>query len=236
MKLNKLLIFDVDGTITAQRRIISPDMRGLIVQLSLIHNVAFLGGGNYQRLYSQLGGLDNIIAGNYGLDIGLCGISGVSINPFIHSQESLNVLAASFKFIRDTYGYTNVTGESFEVHPSGMITFPLLGTGATQELKDVFDPIKQKRLEILPAIKGLLLDFNVIIGGTNSFDILPKGIDKTYGIGLLKETFDQDSMLYIGDDFSKGCNDYAILEKRIPYIQVTTPNETKSLINFLIGG
>mgnify|MGYP003302088605 CR=1 FL=1 len=47
--------------------------------------------------------------------------------------------------LREKYGYTEYAGEPIEWHPSGMVTFALLGTKAKKEDKLVFDPDRAKR-------------------------------------------------------------------------------------------
>ena len=233
---NTIIIFDVDGTVTEQRRPLTKEMKDLLLKLSLEYKIAFLGGGNYRRLYNQLDGIQLLVAGNYGLEVG---INGKIISKDIvcsWSKGMLRHMGVVCDYIREDYGYTDIIGESFEVHPSGMVTLPLLGTKAPQELKDIFDMDKKKRKIVLPELQELLPEFNVIIGGTNSFDILPLGIDKCHGVTVVQSYLGLHDIFYVGNDFEEGCNDNAIAKKGLPYLNVTSIMVTKNFIKFLLGG
>ena len=73
--------------------------------------------------------------------------------------------------IREKYGFTEFAGESVEFHPSGCVTFPILGTKAKQEDKLAFDPDRSKRRKIYDDVVNTFSDYCVFVGGSSSFEI-----------------------------------------------------------------
>jgi hypothetical protein len=78
------------------------------------------------------------------------------------------------QYLREKYGYTEYAGGHLEFHPSGMVTFCLIGSGAKIEDKVVFDPDRSKRKVLYPEICSLFPEHSVYIGGSSSFDFAPK--------------------------------------------------------------
>ena len=70
--------------------------------------------------------------------------------------------------IGEKYGYTDFAGDNTEFHPSGCITFPLLGTKAKQEDKLSFDPTREKRRKIYGEVTEVFSDYCVFVGGSSS--------------------------------------------------------------------
>ncbi|MBR5280386.1 MAG: phosphomannomutase, partial [Clostridia bacterium] len=69
--------------------------------------------------------------------------------------------------LRVKYHFTEYVGDTVEFHPSGRITFPILGTKAKQEDKLAFDPDRTKRRRFW---------------GGSSFDMAPKPYNKYYAL------------------------------------------------------
>ncbi|MFR6641073.1 MAG: hypothetical protein ACLUSP_06880 [Christensenellales bacterium] len=66
-----------------------------------------------------------------------------------------------------------------EFHPSGMVTFPLLGTNADLADKLAFDSSRQKRKVLYPEVCEIFKDYAVYIGGSSSFDFSGKTTTST---------------------------------------------------------
>ena len=77
-----------------------------------------------------------------------------------------------------------------------------------------------------------LPETSIIIGGTTTIDILPKGFDKATGLKRLLEKLGMtiDDMVFIGDAIFPGGNDYSASEAGIESIKVSGPEETKETI------
>lgn len=236
----KIVIFDVDGTLTDPRQIITTEIKDYLVRMSQTYNIFILGAGSCKRIYNQLAKTDNIVFyGNYGLESAIGCMGEIK---YIYNEKTKNIITKdmieAFNKIRHKYNLTEYIGDSYEVHPTGMITFALLGTDAKIKDKLEFDPDKIKRENIWPILKELLPEYNIIIGGTSSFDVLPKNIDKTYGISKILSKYNKYSikeLYFVGDDWHKYGNDYAILKTGIRCFRIDKLEDTKKLMEFFIN-
>ena len=138
--------------------------------------------------------------------------------------------------IREKYGYTQYSGNNIEYHPSGCITFALLGTEAVSEDKLAFDPSRKKRRKIYREVCELFSDYNVFIGGSSSFDMAPKPYNKFYALDLYckENNIMHDEVVYIGDDYGQGGNDESVYVSDFGYLTIDDyrdfPNIVKPLL------
>jgi HAD superfamily hydrolase (TIGR01484 family) len=229
----KALIFDLDGTLTEPRQEITEEMCRMLDSLQYKYILGILGAGSCKRIYNQIKRYSSIyIMGDYGLEFSRIAYGHGLVS--IYREESFPKFFKTkkvFKLIRKKYGLTKYYGQEYDLHPTGIITFALLGTDAKIEDKIKFDPDKKRREQILPELQQLLPNNNVIIGGTSSFDILPKGIDKSYGIQKYLQYFDLQSkeLLYFGDDFEH--NDNGIVKTKVDYVKVKNSSNLIEVLN-----
>ena len=71
------------------------------------------------------------------------------------------------------------TGDNMEYHASGAMTFPLLGTRLTSTTSWLSTRVKRREIYSLVTE---MFEYNVFIGGSSSFDIVPKPFDKLYAL------------------------------------------------------
>ncbi len=165
-----------------------------------------------------------IFSGNYGMQYGVYNKKTKAID--ITRDISVNCdklqVTAKINLLREKYGFTNYTGETVEFHPSGCVTFPLLGTKAKQEDKLAFDPDRTKRRKIYDHVVNTFSDYCIFVGGSSSFDMAPKPYDKSYALDLYcKENgYTHDDVVYIGDDYGLGGNDEAVYKSDYHYIEI----------------
>ena len=139
--------------------------------------------------------------------------------------------------LRKKHGFTEYKGESVEYHPSGCVTFPILGTRAMQQDKLAFDPDRSKRRRIYPEVTNVFSDYTVFVGGSSSFDMAPSPFDKAYALELYcKENgLAHDQVVYIGDDYGEGGNDESVYKSDFNYLKIDSykdfPLVTKVLLD-----
>ncbi len=117
------------------------------------------------------------------------------------------------------------------------ITFSGLGQEAPYEAKAKWDSDKQKRLAFREVLIPILPEYDVVLGGTTSVDIIPKGINKAYGVHKFAEHIGSpvSGILYVGDDLQEGGNDYVVAATTDAKTKaVQNPEETYLLIKELI--
>ena len=134
------------------------------------------------------------------------------------------------------HGFTAFAGDNVEYHPSGCLTFPILGTKARQADKLAFDPDRVKRRKIYAEVCENFSDYCVFVGGSSSFDMAPKPYNKFYALDLYcrENGLEHENVLFIGDDYGTGGNDESVYLSDIPFLCVddytTFPKLVKPLL------
>jgi hydroxymethylpyrimidine pyrophosphatase-like HAD family hydrolase len=124
--------------------------------------------------------------------------------------------------LRKKYGFTEYAGESVEFHPSGCVTFPVLGTEAKIEDKLAFDPDGAKRRKIYDEVCEVFSEYTVFVGGSSSFDMTPKPYDKYYALSKYCEErgIAHNEAVFVGDDYGRGGNDESVFVSDFGSIKV----------------
>ena len=124
------------------------------------------------EIFKQLNEFPIDIAGNYGMQYGVYNPDTKSMDLLRDATAACDKVGITKKVnaLREKYGFTTFTGETVEFHPSGCVTFPILGTKAVQADKLAFDPDRKKRRAFYDEVKELFPDYNVFVGGSSSVD------------------------------------------------------------------
>ena len=218
----KIIALDLDGTLTQHKQKLDAQNKTVLDALSMKYKLLMVGAGQVMRIFNQLGRYPVDIIGNYGLQYGEFNSETKEID--ILKDLSFDVkkqeIDSKVAMLREKYGYTEFAGESVEYHPSGCITFAILGTKANQEDKLSFDPDRTKRRKIYNEVCDIFSDYHVFVGGSSSFDMAPKPYNKYYALDLYcKENgISHDEVVYIGDDYGMGGNDESVYLSDFSYI------------------
>ena len=228
-----VVAMDLDGTLTQHKTPLGAENKAALDRLAERYTLLMVGAGQVMRIFNQMGAYPLDIIGNYGLQYGKynekTGLPDILRDEhFPIDREKIEKTAAYF---REKYGYTRFAGDSVEYHPSGCLTFALLGTKAAAEDKLSFDPDRSKRRKIYDEVCRAFSEYNVFVGGSSSFDMAPKPYDKYYALDLYcKENgLSHDKVLYIGDDYGRGGNDEAVYRSDFPYLCIDSYTEFASL-------
>jgi len=220
----KVIAMDLDGTLTQHRTPLIPEHRALLMELAKQYKLLMVGAGQVLRIFNQLGQFPIDIIGNYGMQYGVYNAVTKGVDILRDTVLSCNKEQVTKKInnLRETYGYTEYAGETVEFHPSGCVTFPILGTKAKQEYKLSFDPDRAKRRRIYKDVADTFSDYCVFVGGSSSFDMAPKPYNKYYALDLYcKENgLSHSEVVYIGDDYGPGGNDEPVYKSDFPYIAI----------------
>lgn len=222
--MKKVIAFDLDGTLTQHKTPLCTANRAALTALSQKYKLLMVGAGQVERIFNQLEGFPIDIIGNYGLQYG-------TYNPISKRMEIVRNLVLPcdkesvtqrIQTLREKYGFMHYAGDSVEFHPSGCVTFPLLGTKARQEDKLAFDPTRERRRRFYDDVVQAFSDYVVFIGGSSSFDFAPKPYDKAYALDIYcKENgFTHEDIAYCGDDYGIGGNDEAVYKSDFTFIRI----------------
>ena len=218
----KLIAFDLDGTLTQHKTPLDPKNKAVLDRLAEKYKLLMVGAGQCARIWNQLGRFPIDIIGNYGLqecryENGELITVRDEVLPCDRETISKKVTA-----LREKYGFTEFKGENVEFHPSGCVTFPILGTAAVAEDKLAFDPDRKKRRAIYDEVKAHFPDYVVFVGGSSSFDMAPKPYDKAYALSLYcqEHGIKHSQVVYVGDDYGKGGNDESVYLSDYNFVKI----------------
>ena len=197
-----------------------------------------VGAGQVMRIFNQMDGFPIDIIGNYGLQYGKYNASSKTVDilrdlKFDTDRESIEKRVT---MLREKYGYTEFSGDNVEYHPSGCLTFPILGTKAKQEDKLAFDLGRKKRRAIYDDVARVFDDYVVFVGGSSSFDMAPKPYNKYYALDLYckENNLSHSEVCYVGDDYGLGGNDESVYKSDFNYLTIDNYLDFPKVVSVLL--
>jgi hypothetical protein len=250
----KIIAFDIDGTLTISKTLITEDMANLIKELIKQKIVIVIAGGSFKQMETQflppfsndksiLPYIKNFIF------LPTSGSQRYEYNEKngkweITDKESMSTdikgrIIKSLKEVIFDPQYEippNPYGEIIEDRDT-QITFTPNGQQAPVAVKLAFDSDRKKREKIVAILEPKFPEVSFLINGTSSIDILPKGFNKAVGLlRFLNETgFQKSDVIFVGDGLFPGGNDYSVNEAGFDTIAVKNPEETESIIKHWLG-
>ena len=247
----KIIAFDLDGTLAESKQHLESDVAELLCFLAKEKKVVIITGGSFDQFKKQFLPFfipkkedENIIYYNlillptsgsrryqYNLEKSEWEMTDEEAMPPMAREKALLILREFISSGR--YKMTPVIeGDEIIEDRVTQITISALGQHAPIELKKIWDADQKKRKEIKEILESKLPEVNIVIGGTTSIDILPKGFDKAKGLIRLLNKFGMviGDMIFIGDAIFPGGNDYSVYEAGIESIKVSGPVETIEII------
>lgn len=230
----KLMAFDLDGTLTQHKSKLGDQNRVVLEALQARYKLLMVGAGTCHRIFNQMDHFPIDIIGNYGMqhaeydpetkDLVLIRDEQVPVN---HEE-----ILRRASMLRDQFNLHEYTGESMEFHPTGALTFPILGTKAALKDKLLYDPDKAKRRAMLPFVQALFHDYKTMIGGTSSFDFAPNEYGKFNALSryMTEHRLSMNEVVYVGDDYLPGGNDHDVLAGGIPFVKVDNFEELAQIL------
>lgn len=235
----KVIALDLDGTLTQHKQPLSPEARATLTALSKKYKLLMVGAGQVQRIFNQMEHFPVDIIGNYGLQYATYNAETDSMDmqrDLVLPTSDRESVEAKVTAMREKHGFTEFAGDNVEYHPSGCLTFPILGTKAQQADKLAFDPDRVKRRKIYAEVCEAFPDYCVFVGGSSSFDMAPKPYNKYHALDLYcrEKGLAHDNVLFIGDDYGVGGNDESVYVSDIPFLCVDDYTQFPRLVQFLL--
>jgi phosphomannomutase len=247
-KKTKLIVADLDETLTKSKTLMDSEMAQLISELLKYKAFAVISGGAYpqfEKQFVKMLKLDKERAQKLYL-FPTCATSmyimkeaWTNIYKEVLSPETKKKIFNAFEQALDEYHFKKpeiVYGELIEDRET-QITFSAFGQLAPLELKSTWDPEGSKRKEIVKHLQKYLPEgTEAKIGGSTSIDVTKKGIDKAYGIMKIEEKlgYKKEEMIFIGDKLFEGGNDFPVVSTGVECIAVSDPEETKQILKDII--
>jgi HAD superfamily hydrolase (TIGR01484 family) len=254
-----LIVFDLDGTLTASKAPLKRDMARALATLLAQKKVAVIGGGSYEQFKEQFIG-HFICPPKLFENLFLFPTTSTSFYRYRHggwrkiyrkvlsSGEKKKIIDAFARAFAAT-GYVQppkVWGKVIEDRGS-QVTFSGLG----QDIVTALGPqkgiaLKKRwnkensalRLRMIRMMDRELKNFEVRGGGLTSIDVTQKGIDKAYGVRQIEKILKIPikDMLFIGDALYVGGNDAAAKKTGVQTMAVRGPVDTIAIIKKIVNG
>jgi len=238
-----LFLFDVDGTLTKARQVITPAMAEFMALARGKVACGIVGGSDIAKISEQLGGHAEVM--KFPLVFAENGLVAYKGGQFLARQSIEQHMGEQKlqRFINFALAYMAklelpVKRGNFVEFRSGLINLCPVGRSCSQEHRDQFaaydkeHKIREKFVEaLMKEFPDLGLKFS--IGGQISIDAFPHGWDKTYCLRFLEE---YETIHFFGDKISPGGNDFEIFshERTIGHA-VTCPDDTRAAVAGLLG-
>lgn len=229
----KVIAFDLDGTLAESKQPLDDRTARFITKLAYDYDIAIITGGTMKQIETQV--LERI-PDWVQTKLHLMSCSGATYEAqgaMIYKNEipliQRDIIKSIVKVTAESMGLLeeNPAGEIIEDRKA-QITFSALGQKAKLEDKSAWDPRGTKRKEMIIALKKALPEYSIRLGGTSSIDISLPGIDKEFALKQLMKhrKLETSDILYVGDKFRPGENDYPALVAGVTCLRVVQPKDT----------
>ncbi|KAI0766574.1 eukaryotic phosphomannomutase [Trametes elegans] len=247
--LKKLVLFDVDGTLTLARQSITPEMHSTLQSLRKKVAIGVVGGSDFVKVSEQLTppGTSTPFVDYYDYAFAENGLTAYKLGKPLPTQSFIKYVGEErYKvFVNFILHYLAdidipIKRGTFVEFRNGMINVSPIGRNATiQERLDFQEYDKQHgiRAAFVKVLQEKFSDYGLTfsIGGQISFDVFPNGWDKTYCLQhVADENFEE--IHFFGDKTYKGGNDYEIFsDARTIGHTVKNPQETLQILKELFS-
>ena len=208
--MDKIFIFDVDGTLTPSRLSMTKEFQTFFKQWVNKNKFYLVTGSDLPKLQEQMCFFD-IEAERI---FTCCGNQMWRNNKLIYNNkfELTLKLKNTLEVILMSNQYPHRYGNHIEDRGS-MVNFSIVGRNCTQEQREEYykwDKEKGERKIIANAIKEKFPNLDAVIGGQISIDIYPKGNDKSQVLKHIEKIHPTGKIIFIGDGIESGGNDYPL--------------------------
>ena len=239
--MDKIFIFDVDGTLTPSRLRMTEKFAKFFDKWSSENKYYLVTGSDLDKTKEQLpiAYIDRAEA-----IFTCCGNQMWRDNELIYDNkfELTSKLKNTLEVVLMSNQYPHRYGNHIEDRGS-MVNFSIVGRNCTQEQREHFfkwDEEKEERKKISTFLRHKFKDLDAVLGGQISIDIYPKGMDKSQIFDVIKQDrlVEPREYIFIGDRTEKGGNDYPLAKlmeetNNCKYFQTEGPEQTMEILQWL---
>jgi HAD superfamily hydrolase (TIGR01484 family) len=232
----KLIAMDFDGTLTRHKSKLDDVCRRVLDELARRYDLLIVGASSCEWIFDQTDGYPVDIIGYYGMRFSSVKDGKFTVKRECFAPIDTQSVIRRVNSLRAELGFTSYAGETVRFYTTGIISFPVLGTKATEEERLWFDPDRTKRRDVYGAVRDAFRDYTVFIGGESSFDLVPRPYNKLHALNDYIETkkIEHSQVVYFGDAYGEGENDEHIYKSDIRFICVNDAGEFPELAKKLL--
>ena len=220
--MDRIFIFDVDGTLTPSRLPMTKEFQNFFKEWIKKNKFYLVTGSDLPKLQEQMCFYDIEAEGIFTC----CGNQFWKPDPSIvntsaeliydNKFEMTNKLKSSLEVMLMSSQYKHRYGNHIEDRGS-MVNFSVVGRNCTQEQREEYyewDKEKGERRKMSIFLKNKFKDLDAVIGGQISIDIYPRGNDKSQVLNVIEQErlVPPNEYIFIGDGIENGGNDYPLAE------------------------
>ncbi|CCJ29138.1 unnamed protein product [Pneumocystis jirovecii] len=243
---NILVLFDVDGTLTPSRDVVSREMFDLLLELKKKVVIGFVGGSNLEKQQEQLGldGMSVIDIFDYAFPEN--GLVAYEQGKLLECQSFIKWLGEEKykKFANFCLRYMSeidipIKRGTFIEFRNGLVNVCPIGRNSSIQERNEFeeyDQVYEIRKKFVNVLREEFKEYGLVfsIGGQISFDVFPKGWDKTYCLRHVKDKGFK-YIYFFGDKTYEGGNDWEIYNSPLTIgYSVKTPRDTIRILRRVI--
>lgn len=252
----RIILFDMDGTLTEARKKANKNMAVSLKKLRKFGKIGILSGSGYEYMLEQCSIFWNdnhckesdfiLLPCNgtqmYNWDGEEWDLSySQSLKDFLGNKDFdalvLEIINCHIRFTNENFGKYPLSG-NFISYRKSLINWSPIGRDSGERERKLFVDIDSKenlRKNFLPTIKKSIKNekIKISLGGNTSFDIYPKGWDKTHALKHFKTM----ECWFVGDRCEKYGNDktiYDSLSRKKRAFKTTGPDHTLKIIEEMI--
>ncbi|KAF2222108.1 putative phosphomannomutase [Elsinoe ampelina] len=251
---NTICLFDVDGTLTPARQTVSPEMLELLSQLRHKVAIGFVGGSDLVKQQEQLGKPSIPVTSLFDFCFAENGLTAYRMGVPLASSSFIQWIGEKkyqelVKFILHYIADLDIPKKrgTFIEFRNGMINVSPIGRNASIEERNEYEKFDLEhgiRKKFVADIKKAFPDAGLTysIGGQISFDVFPRGWDKTYALQHVENEkklpggVDYTTIHFFGDKCYEGGNDWEIFQdSRTVGHSVKSPDDTAAELRKLFN-
>lgn len=242
MSHHTIILFDIDGTLSLPRK----QAKSKVIELLQTYRdrvyIGVVGGSDFEKQKEQLG--DNVlndfdycfaenglVAYNNGNLIGK-----QCIQEFLGEENIKKIINWALLYISQLD--LPIKRGTFVEFRTGMLNISPIGRNCSRSERNDFEKYDFEhgiRNQMVKLMQEEFSDLNLTysIGGQISFDVFPKGWDKTFCLKYLNDVY--ETIHFFGDKTFEGGNDYEIYnDPRVIGHTVTDPEDTMRQLKALM--
>lgn len=241
-----LLLFDVDGTLTMPRTSVTPEFEEFFYsKVKPRATIGIVGGSDLEKMFEQLNGKK--ILNEFDFVFPENGLVQIEKGKEVGKQDIIGHLGEPTlqRFINFVLRYLSelelpIKRGTFIEFRNGMMNVCPIGRQCSRAERNMFaayDDEHHVREKMIAVLKNEFHDVDITysIGGQISFDVFPKGWDKTYSLRHIEKYHSFKEIHFFGDKTEAGGNDHEIYtDPRTIGHKVATPDDTVRILTDIL--